>query len=281
MRKCRITNFFIVQEQDDYPLQFKVWLGRIATEYRDAWTTKKAEMAARIMGGGEAVGGEEGASAGGWKLLVIAVPGNLPNENVVTCPKGTDCSHVILQGNIFISEQLAGVVQECKQERRNIKTVLVNVRVLKTQTELCSVVSFIKQCANEKKFTGVVLLPDGTTGDTMKGTLVNMLKEFGKVTCFAVVKTCPLEIMKAQEKPLGRLGSGTVNSVIQWAVVVSFDDDGGRLDVPKGTMDLLMFPALSPQLKFKFQQASISSNTTETAIVDNEQLNPSLLAYIW
>ena len=44
MRKCRITNFFIVQEQDDYPLQFKVWLGRIATEYRDAWTTKKAKM---------------------------------------------------------------------------------------------------------------------------------------------------------------------------------------------------------------------------------------------
>ena len=35
MRKCRITNFFIVQEQDDYPLQFKVWLGRIATEYKD------------------------------------------------------------------------------------------------------------------------------------------------------------------------------------------------------------------------------------------------------
>ena len=87
MRKCRITNFFIVQEQDDYPLQFKVWLGKIATEYRDAWTTKKAEMAARIMGGGEAVGGEEGASAVGWKLMVIAVPGNLPNENVVTCPK--------------------------------------------------------------------------------------------------------------------------------------------------------------------------------------------------
>lgn len=279
MRKCRITNFFIVQEGDDYPVQFKVWLGKIATEYRDAWTTKKAEMAARIMGGGEAGVGE--LMVTGLQGAMIAVPGNLPDENVVTCPKGTDCSHVILQGNIFISEQLAGVVQQCKQERRNIKTVLVNVRVLKTQSELCSVVSFIKQCANDKKFTGVVLLPDGTTGDTMKGTLVNMLKEFGKVTCFAVVKTCPLEIMQAQEKPLGRLGSGTVNSVIQWAVVVSFDDDGGRLDVPKGTMDVLMFPALSPQLRFKFQQASISSNTAETAIVDNEQLNPSLLAYIW
>ena len=277
MRKCRITNFFIVQEQDDYPLQFKVWLGKIATEYKGAWSTKKAEMAARIMGGGEAV-----LTVTGLQGAMMPVPGNILNENVVTCPKGTDCSHLILQGNIFISEQLAGVVQECKQERRNIKTVLVNVRVLKTQSELCSIVSFIKQCANEKKFTGVVLLPDGTTGDTMKGTLVNILKEFGKVTCFAVVKTCPLEIMKAQEKPLlGRLGSGTVNSVIQWAVVVSFDDDGGRLDVPKGTMDLLMFPALSPQLKFKFQQASISSNTSETAIVDNEQLNPSLLAYIW
>ena len=279
MRKCRITNFFIVQEQDDYPLQFKVWLGKIATEYKVAWSTKKAEMAARIMGGGEA--GAEVLTVTGLQGAMMPVPGNIPNENVVTCPKGTDCSHLILHGNIFISEQLAGVVQECKQERRNIKTVLVNVRVLKTQSELCSIVSFIKQCANEKKFTGVVLLPDGTTGDTMKGTLVNILKEFGKVTCFAVVKTCPLEIMKAQEKPLGRLGSGTVNSVIQWAVVVSFDDDGGRLDVPKGTMDLLMFPALSPQLKFKFQQASISSNTSETAIVDNEQLNPSLLAYIW
>ena len=277
MRKCRITNFFIVQEQDDYPLQFKVWLGKIATEYKVAWSTKKAEMAARIMGGGEAV-----LTVTGLQGAMMPVPGNILNENVVTCPKGTDCSHLILQGNIFISEQLAGVVQECKQERRNIKTVLVNVRGVKTQSELCSIVSFIKQCANEKKFTGVVLLPDGTTGDTMKGTLVNILKEFGKVTCFAVVKTCPLEIMKAQEKPLlGRLGSGTVNSVIQWAVVVSFDDDGGRLDVPKGTMDLLMFPALSPQLKFKFQQASISSNTSETAIVDNEQLNPSLLAYIW
>ena len=279
MRKCRITNFFIVQEQDDYPLQFKVWLGKIATEYKVAWSTKKAEMAARIMGGGEA--GAEVLTVTGLQGAMMPVPGNILNENVVTCPKGTDCSHLILHGNIFISEQLAGVVQECKQERRNIKTVLVNVRVLKTQSELCSIVSFIKQCANEKKFTGVVLLPDGTTGDTMKGTLGNMLKEFGKVTCFAVVKTCPLEIMKAQEKPLGRLGSGTVNSVIQWAVVVSFDDDGGRLDVPKGTMDLLMFPALSPQLKFKFQQASISSNTSETAIVDNEQLNPSLLAYIW
>jgi hypothetical protein len=277
VRKCRITNFFIVQEQDDYPLQFKVWLGKIATEYKVAWSTKKAEMAARIMGGGEAV-----LTVTGLQGAMMPVPGNILNENVVTCPKGTDCSHLILQGNIFISEQLAGVVQECKQERRNIKTVLVNVRGVKTQSELCSIVSFIKQCANEKKFTGVVLLPDGTTGDTMKGTLVNILKEFGKVTCFAVVKTCPLEIMKAQEKPLlGRLGSGTVNSVIQWAVVVSFDDDGGRLDVPKGTMDLLMFPALSPQLKFKFQQASISSNTSETAIVDNEQLNPSLLAYIW
>jgi len=114
-----------------------------------------------------------------------------------------------------------------------------------------------------------------------------MLKEFGRVTCIAVVKTSPLEIMYVQENtPLGgghgqRDFTSTVTSVIQWAVVVRFDDGGERLLVPKGTMDVLMFPALSPQLKFKFQQVSISSNTAETSIVDPEQLNPSLLSYIW
>ena len=284
-------------------MQLKIWLTRITLEYKTAWATQKAVAAAAVVAAGVAAaiaaGGVEGEGGiGGGQLVLnapqgamIPVPGGIlaevvKPENVVTCPKGTDCDHVILQGDIFISEQLAEVVKQCRQERRNIKTVFVNVRDQKTQPELCSVVALIKQCASEKAFTGVVLLPDGTPGDSMKTPLVNMLKEFGKVTCIAVVKTSPMEITCAQETPFAgghgqRTFTSTVISVIQWAVVVRFDDGGDRLLVPKGTFDLLMFPPLSPQLRFKFQQVSMSSNSVETAIVDTEQLNPSLLAYFW
>ena len=276
-------------------------------EYKTAWTTHKAAaaiaaaaairaaaIAEAAIEGREVVEVEEQREIGGGQLVVNPPPGAIiavagaqvvQPTNMVTCPKGTNCDHVFLQGNIFITEQLADVVKKCKKDKPTIKTVLVNVRASKTTAELCRIVSFLKQCGSEKAFTGVVLLPDGTTGDTMKTPLVNLLKAFGKVTCIAVVATSPLEILEVQEpKPAGHQKkefTSTLTSVIQWAVVVRFDDSGDRLFVPKRTFDMLMFPSLSPQLKFKFQTGSISSNSAETAIVDPDQLNPALLAYIW
>jgi hypothetical protein len=274
-------------------------------EYKTAWTTHKAAaaiaaaaairaaaIAEAAIEGREVVEVEEQREIGGGQLVVNPPPGAIiavagaqvvQPTNMVTCPKGTNCDHVFLQGNIFITEQLADVVKKCKKDKPTIKTVLVNVRGSKTTAELCRIVSFLQQCGSEKAFTGVVLLPDGTTGDTMKTPLVNLLKAFGKVTCIAVVATSPMEILEVQEpKQAGHKEfTSTLTSVIQWAVVVRFDESGDRLYIPKRTFDMLMFPSLSPQLKFKFQQGSISSNSAETAIVDPDQLNPALLAYIW
>ena len=242
---------------------------------------------------------EEGGVIGGGGQMV-AMPSSQAIQviqlvkpmNVVTCPKSSDCDHLVLQANIFNNEQLVELVKKCKKERASIKTVLVNVRASKSVAELCSIVALFKQCANEKAFTGVVLLPEGSTGDIMKLQLVNLLKEFGTVTCIAVVKTSPVEILEHQaldldpgpgERPMGT-HSSPLTSIIQWAVAVRFDADGGnRLLVPKNTVDVLMFPPLSTQLKYKHQQGALTSTSkgTDTAILDPDQLSPTLLAYIW